>query len=429
MAALIEPAAAAADDGLRAGVAADLPALAELYRDLHAHPELAFMEVRTAARLAAQARAAGFAVTEGIGGTGVVAVMDNGPGPVVLIRTDMDGLPVREATGLPYASRVTGRSREGEESPVMHACGHDLHMAAWVGAARRLATSRDRWRGRILLVAQPAEERVLGARAMLADGLYARFGTPTHILAFHDSAAQPAGEIGITPGPAMAAVDTVDIIVRGVGGHGAYPHLTRDPVVLASRIVVGLQTIVSREVDPQEAAVVTVGAITGGTKHNIIPDEVRLKLTLRSFSPEQRARLVEAVRRTARGEAIAMGMADERMPEVIVSPEGADPTINTPEFAREMAELFAQRFPGRVKAVPAVMAAEDFNEFGRAAPQARTLLFWVGAQPQAAWDAAGGDLTRLPPLHSARYAPDPEPTIATAAEALAAAALHILGRR
>lgn len=428
MAALLEPAGAAAQDGLRAGVAADLPALVALYRDLHAHPELAFMEVRTAARMAAEARAAGFAVTEKVGGTGVVAVLDNGPGPVVLIRADMDGLPVREETGLPYASTVTGKSREGEESPVMHACGHDLHMSAWVGTARRLAALRDQWRGRVIMVAQPAEERVTGARDMLADGLYARFGTPTHILAFHDSASQPAGEIGITPGPAMAAVDTVDIIVRGVGGHGAYPHLTKDPVVLASRIVVGLQTIVSREVDPQDAAVVTVGAIDGGTKHNIIPDEVRLKITLRSFSPEQRARLVEAVKRTARGEAIAMGLAEDRMPEVIVSPEGAFPTVNSPDFAREMQGVFAQRFPGRVRAVPAVMAAEDFNEFGRAAPQARTLLFWVGAQPRAAWDAAGGDLTKLPPLHSARFAPDPEPTIATATEALAAAALNILAR-
>jgi amidohydrolase len=371
-------------DGLRTGVAADLPALLALYRDLHAHPELAFMEQRTAARMAAEARAAGLAVTEGVGGTGVVATLDNGPGPVVLIRADMDGLPVREETGLPYASTVTGRSREGEESPVMHACGHDLHMSAWVGVARRLAASRAQWRGRLVMVAQPAEERVSGARAMLADGLYARFGTPTHILAFHASASQPAGEIGITAGPAMAAVDTVDIIVKGVGGHGAYPHLTKDPVVLASRIVVGLQTIVSREVDPQDAAVVTVGAITGGTKHNIIPDEVLLKITLRSFSPEQRVRLVEAVKRTARGEAIAMGMAEDRMPEVIVSAEGAFPTINTPDFAEEMRALFAQRFPGRVRTVPAVMAAEDFNEFGRAAPQARTLLFWVGAQPQAA---------------------------------------------
>jgi hippurate hydrolase len=425
MAALIEPAGA---DPLREGVARDLPTLVALYTELHAHPELAFMETRTAARMAAEARAAGLAVTERVGGTGVVAVLDNGPGPVVLIRADMDGLPVREETGLPYASRVTGRSREGEESPVMHACGHDLHMAAWVGAARRLAALKAEWRGRIIFVAQPAEERVSGARAMLADGLYPRFGAPTHILAFHDSASQPAGEIGVTPGPAMAAVDTVDIRVLGVGGHGAYPHLTKDPVVLASRIVVGLQTIVSREVDPQDAAVVTVGAIEGGTKHNIIPDEVRLKITLRSFSPEQRARLVEAVKRTARGEAIAMGMAEERMPEVIVSPEGAFPTVNTPDFAREMLDVFARRFPGRVKAVPAVMAAEDFNEFGRAAPDAKTLLFWVGAQPRAAWDAAGGDLTKLPPLHSARFAPDPEPTIAAAAEALSAAALHMLAR-
>ena len=427
LAAVPLPAAAAPGDPLRAAVAADAPDLVTLYKALHAAPELSFMEEATARRMAAEARRAGFAVTERVGGHGVVATLANGSGPTLLIRTDMDGLPVEEATGLPYASTATGRSREGEDGPVMHACGHDIHMAAWVGTARRLAASRSSWRGTLVMVAQPAEERVGGARAMLADRLYARFGTPTHILAFHDSATLPAGTIGWTPGPAMAAVDSVDMRVQGVGGHGAYPHLTKDPVLLAARIVTGLQTIVAREVDPQDAAVVTVGAINGGTKHNIISDEVRLKITLRSFSDAQRARLVAGVRRVARGEAIAMGLPDDRMPEVEVSSEGAFATVNTPAFTERLATTFTARFGAeRVRRVPPVMASEDFNEFGRAAPQAETLLFWVGAQPQAVWDAAGGDLTKLPSLHSAKFAPDPEPTITTAVEALTAAALEVL---
>lgn len=422
-----EPAAA---DPLRAGIDDDLPRLMALYKDLHRAPELSFMEAQTAKRLSAEIGGLGFDVTSGVGGHGIVAVMRNGPGPVLLLRADMDALPLKEETGLPYASTVTRPTREGEMLPAMHACGHDIHMSAWVGTARQLAALKDRWRGTLVMVAQPAEERVGGARAMLADGLYARFGMPTHIVAFHDAATLPAGVIGWTPGPAMAAVDTVDIVVRGVGGHGAYPHLTKDPVVLAARIIMGLQTIVSREVDPQEAAVITVGAINGGLKHNIISEEVRLKLTVRSFGDAPRAALIAAIRRTAKGEAISMGLPEDRMPDVVVSDEGAFATINSVPFAERMAGVFATRFgESRVRKVPPVMAAEDFNEFGRAAPKAETLLFWVGAQPQAKWDAAGGDLTKLPPLHSPRFAPDPGPTIATAVEALGIAALEVLKPR
>lgn len=411
-------------------VNAETARLLTLYRDLHRAPELSFMEAETAKRLAGEIGGLGYQVTPRIGGHGLAAVLRNGPGPVLLIRTDMDALPVKEESGLPFASTAIVPTREGDRQPAMHACGHDVHMSAWVGTARRLAAAKTDWRGTLVLVAQPAEERVGGARAMLKDGLYARTATPTHILAFHDSASLPAGVIGWTPGPALAAVDTVDVTVRGQGGHGASPHLTKDPIVLAARIVVGLQTIVSREIDPQEAAVVTVGAFNGGTKNNIIPDSVELKLTLRSYSETTRTRLVDAVRRTARGEAIAMGLADALMPDVRVSDEGAFPTVNAPAFSEELAGVWAAKFGAeRVQRVPPATVSEDFNEFGRAAPQADTMIFWVGAQPKAKWDAAGGDITRLPTLHSSRFAPDAELAIPAAVDAMTAAALHILRSR
>lgn len=417
----------AAADPLHDAVVADRDHLVSLYQDLHRAPELSFMEAATAKRLATEIGGLGYAITPGVGGAGLVAKLTNGPGPVLLIRTDMDALPLKEETGLPFASTAVQPTREGDRQPAMHACGHDIHMSAWVGVARRMAALKAGWRGTLILVAQPAEERVGGARAMLKDGLYARFGTPTHILALHDSASLPAGVIGWTPGPALAAVDTVDVTVRGVGGHGASPHLTKDPVVLAARIIIGLQTIVAREIDPQEAAVVTVGAVNGGSKNNIIPDKVELKLTLRSYTDRTRQRLIEAVRRTARGEAISAGLPDTLMPEVRVSEEGAFATVNTPAFAERMATLWAARFgEARVQRVPPATVSEDVNEFGRAAPKADTLIFWVGAQPQAKWDAAGGDITKLPTLHSSRFAPDAAVTIPAAVEAMTAAALGVL---
>ena len=257
---------------LRQAISADMPQLMALYRDLHANPELSMLEHRTSAKLAGEARKLGFEVTEKIGGTGVVAVMKNGPGPVLLIRADMDALPLEEQTGLPFASKVRATARSGVESGVMHACGHDTHMAGWIGTARRLAAMKDQWSGTLVMILQPGEETGEGAKAMLADGLYTRFPKPQYVMAFHDAAALPAGVIGITPGYALANVDSVDVLVRGVGGHGAYPHTTRDPIVLASRIVTTLQTLVSRENDPANPAVVTVGSFNAGTKHNIISD-------------------------------------------------------------------------------------------------------------------------------------------------------------
>src|SRR3954447_18475163 len=276
--------AAALSDAIRA----DMPQLMTLYRDLHANPELSMQEVRTPAKLAPEMRKLGFDVTEHVGKTGVVAVMKNGGGPTLLIRADMDALPVEEKTGLPFASKAMGKLPDGTETPVMHACGHDTHITTWLATARRLAAMKSQWSGTVVMVLQPGEERVIGAQAMLDDGLFTRFPKPDYLLAFHDSATLPAGVIGVPAAFALANVDTVNIHVRGVGGHGAYPQTTKDPIVLASRIVVALQTLVSRENDPFDPAVVTVGSFQGGTKHNIIPDDARLQITVRSYTPEVR---------------------------------------------------------------------------------------------------------------------------------------------
>jgi hippurate hydrolase len=416
-------AAPAHADALSDAVAKDMPSLLALYRDLHAKPELSMQEVKTSAKLAAEAKKLGFQVTTGVGKTGVVAVMKNGPGPTLMMRADMDGLPVVEQTGLPYASKVRGTSRAGGETGIMHACGHDTHMTAWVGAARRLAAMKGQWSGTLVMILQPGEETSEGAQAMLADGLYTRFPKPSHVLAFHDSAGLPAGTIGYSNGFALANVDSVDISVKGVGGHGAYPHTTKDPIVLASRIVTALQTLVSRENDPQSPAVVTVGSFHAGAKHNIISDEAQLLLTVRSYTDETRKLLLDGIKRVVRGEAIAAGMPDDRMPVVTIREAEYTPaTFNT-----STAELLTKRFgPDRVKATPAVMGGEDFSRFWIADKSIESLIFWVGGVPKAQWQKANGDPTKLPSLHSPFWAPDPEPTIATATEAMVTAALGVL---
>jgi len=415
---------------LRDQVAAEMPALLDLYRTLHAAPELSFEEVKSAALLAAAAKKAGFEVTTGVGRTGVVAVLRNGPGPVVLLRADMDALPLVEKTGLPFASTAKAATREGQETGVMHACGHDTHMAAWVGTARAMAALRDRWSGTLVMVAQPAEELGLGAKAMLDDGLYTRFPKPQYAVAFHDSASLPAGTIASGPGYAMANVDSVDVLVKGVGGHGAYPHLARDPVVLAARIVGALQTLVSREVDPQDAGVVTVGSIQAGTKHNIIPDEARLMLTVRSYTPVVRRTLLDGIARIARGEAIAAGMPDDRMP-VVTARDGTTPAVlNTDPVATRLSDVFKARFGAeRVVPVKPQMGGEDFSHFRLADEQnVQSLLFWVGGVPKEKWDAAKGDITKLASIHSPFWAPDADAVIRTATEAMTAAALELLAK-
>ncbi len=427
-AAMTSPAAA---DPLGDAVRRDLPSLMEIYRDFHANPELSMQETRSAGIMAEEARRLGFDVTTGVGQTGVVAVMRNGPGPTLLIRADMDGLPVAEQTGLPFASRARGRTLTGEDSPVMHACGHDTHMTAWIGTARRLAATRSSWSGTVVMIAQPGEEIGTGARAMIEDGLFTRFPKPTHAIAFHDSASLQAGVIGYSVGPALANVDSVDIEVRGVGGHGAYPHTTRDPIVLASRIVSSLQTLVSREINPIDSAVVTVGSFHAGTKHNIISDHANLQLTVRSFTPEVRRTLLDGIRRIARGEAIAAGVPEDRMPVVTIREAEYTPaTVNTDPFTTSVAAMFRERFgANRVQQVPPVMGGEDFSRYHLADPSIQSMIFWVGGVPEAAWREAGGDTSRLPSLHSPFWAPEAETVIATATEAMVTAATGILRRR
>jgi hippurate hydrolase len=409
-------------------IKSDMPQLMTLYRDLHANPELSMQEVRTPALLAKELRKLGFDVTEHVGKTGVVAVMKNGPGPVLLIRADMDALPVVEQTGLPFASKVRATARSGVETGVMHACGHDTHMTTFIGTARRLAAMKDQWSGTLVMILQPGEETGEGAKAMLDDGLYTRFPKPSVVIAFHDAAALPAGVIGVTPGYALANVDSVDILVKGVGGHGAYPQTTKDPIVLASRIVTTLQTLVSRENDPANPAVVTVGSFQAGAKHNIISDEARLQLTVRSYTPEVRRLLLDGIKRIARGEAIAAGMPEDRMPVVTIREAEFTPaTFNTEKLSTHALALFQQHF-GAERAIktPAVMGGEDFSRFWLADKSIESLIFWVGGTPRAKWDAAGGDTSKLPSLHSPFWAPEAETVISTATEAMTIAALDVL---
>lgn len=403
--------------------------LVTLYKDLHSHPELSLQEVRTAGIMAAEARAAGFTVTEKVGGTGVVAVLANGPGPVVLIRTDMDGLPVKEATGLPYASAALGKAADGSDVPVMHACGHDIHMAVWVGTARAMAAARAGWSGTLVMIAQPAEEVTRGAAAMLKDGLYTRFPKPQFVLGLHDDNRMPAGQVSVPPGPALSSASMVDIIVRGRGGHGAYPQTTKDPVMLAAAIVTGLQTLISRENDPFKPAVITVGSIHGGTKHNIIPDEVKLQLTVRSYDAAQQQRLVDGIARVARGEAIAAGVPEDRLP-VVKTLFSTAPTLNTPALAARLQTLFKAKFgAARVVALDPSMASEDFNAYGLADPAIESTIFWLGAVKQSTWDAAQTGGASVASLHNSGWAPDPDPTIKTGVEAMTTAARDLLAKR
>jgi hippurate hydrolase len=421
---LSTPASAAA---LSDAIHADIPMLMTLYRDLHANPELSMQEVRTPAKLAPEMRKLGFEVTEHVGKTGVVAVMKNGPGPVLLIRADMDALPVKEQTGLPFASTATGKLPDGTVTPVMHACGHDTHVTTWLATARRLSAMKGQWSGTLVMILQPGEERVIGAQAMLDDGLFTRFPKPDYLVAFHDSASLPAGVIGVTNGFALANVDTVNVDVKGIGGHGAYPQNTRDPIVLASRIVMALQTLVSRENDPQQPAVVTVGSFHSGTKSNIISDEAKLALTVRSYTPETRKLLLDGIRRIVRGEAIAAGIPDDRMPTVEIEQPSADATFNTPQLSERLLQVFGGHFgASRVVETKPIMASEDFSRFWLADKSKQSVIFWVGGVPQAKWDAVKGDTLKLPALHSPLWAPDAEAVISTATEAMTVAALDIL---
>ena len=401
------------------------PDLAAFYVDLHQHPELSLHEEKTAAKIAERLRQAGFTVTTGVGGTGVVGVLQNGPGPTVMLRTELDALPVEEKTGLPYASTVRVKDDAGNEVPVMHACGHDVHMTALVGTAAEMAKQKAHWHGTLILIGQPAEERIRGAKAMLADGLFTRFPKPDFVVALHDSPQLAAGQLGVTSGYTLASSDSVDLTIYGRGGHGAAPQTTVDPIVIAARTVLALQTIVARETNPADPAVVTVGSIHGGNKHNIIPDEVKLQITVRSYKEEVRKHVLAAIERIAKAEALAAGAPKEPSVAVI---ESCPATYNDPKLTARIATTLRHTFgDANVVEVPAQMASEDFSEYGKAGVPAVT--FELGAAFADKLKEAEAAGKPLPSLHSSLFAPDRDPTIETGVEAEVAVLLDLLGKR
>jgi len=401
--------------------------LQELYLHLHQNPELSFQEEQTSKRIAAELSSVGYTVTENVGGYGVVAVMENGDGPAVLVRADMDGLPVQEQTGLAYASKATGLNDAGKTVPVMHACAHDIHMTSLVGLARKLSAERNTWSGTVVLIGQPAEERVGGAKAMIAEGLFEKFPKPDFNIALHTSASLPAGQVGLTSGYALANVDSVDVAIKGIGGHGAYPHTTKDPVVLASHIVVALQTLVSRETSPLESGVVTVGSIHSGTKHNIISNNAHLQLTVRSYTDEVRENLLSGIKRIAHAQAQSMGLPETLWPEVTYS-EATPATYNDPVLTDRAQEALKVALGNEnVKSLSPVMGAEDFAYFGRTDDKIPSVIFWLGAVEADKAAAAGNGGAALPSLHSPFFAPDPAPTIKTGVNSLSAVVLELLG--
>ncbi|WP_291893212.1 amidohydrolase [Maricaulis sp.] len=426
---LAETVSAPGDDALREAIRADYTThIGPLYEHFHANPELSFMEIETAARMAEEMRALGFEVTEGVGRTGVVGVLRNGEGATVTLRADMDALPMQENTDVSYASTVVGQDRIGNEFPVMHACAHDTHMAALIGAARQLSERTDEWSGTLVLIAQPAEELGLGAVAMLDDGLYERFPLPDYNLSFHTFASTAVGDITYHPGYAMANVDSVDIYVQGRGGHGAYPHTTKDPIYLASQIVVALQGLVSRELNPLEPGVVTVGAFHAGTKHNIIGPEAHLQLTVRSYSDDVRAQLLEGIQRIAASQAASYGLEPDEYPRVEIEETYTPSLFNDPVLAARAVSVMRSRFGSdHVREVPPIMGGEDYSQYHRTEHEVPTFMFWVGGTTQARledYDARG--MSR-PSNHTPEFAPDdPMTTITQATEAMTAVTLDLL---
>jgi len=405
-------------------IAAIYPEVEALYFDLHQHPELSLHEQQTAAKLAERMKALGYEVTTSVGGTGIVAVLRNGEGPTVLLRTDMDALPVQEKTGLPYASKVTTTDDAGLTVPVMHACGHDIHMSSWYGTAKLMAANKQRWHGTLVLIGQPAEEVGKGAAAMLKDGLFTRFPKPSFALAIHDTSILPAGQVGYRSGYALASSDSVDITIFGRGGHAAYPQGTVDPIVIGARTVMALQTIVSREDDPLDPAVITVGTFHGGTKNNIIPDAVKLQLTVRSYKPEVRKHLLAAIDRMVKGEALVGGAPRE--PLVRIEP-AASATYNDPELTSRLAAVIRKTLGAEnVVEVPPVMGFEDFSEYSLAGVPSS--LLWIGAVEPAKFAAAKQSGSVLPGPHSPLWAPDREPTIKTAIAAETAMLMDLMGK-
>jgi hippurate hydrolase len=405
-------------------IEAELSSLEALYKHLHQKPELSYQEKETASRIASELKEAGYEVTEGVGGFGVVGLLKNGAGPTVMVRTDLDALPVIEKTGRPYASTVRTRDSAGKEVGVMHACGHDMHMTSFIGTARTLSKLKDRWSGTLVMIGQPAEERGGGALAMLEDGLFTRFPKPEYAIALHASAGLEAGKVGYRQGAVLANVDTVDITIRGIGGHGAWPHATKDPIVIASQVVLALQTIVSRELDPLDSAVVTVGSIHGGSKHNIISDQVDLQLTVRSYSDESRKKILDAIQRITLHIARAAGVPADREPVVKVDEKEFTPaTYNTASLVDRLVPVLKSTLGSEnVVEVQPVMGGEDFSQYGRTPDKIPISLFWLGTIDGQRISSGGP----LPALHSPEYWPAIHPSIQTGVKATTAAVLELL---
>jgi len=410
--------------------AREYPSLEQLYRDLHLHPELSGHEKETSARIASELGRSGLAVHQGIGGNGVVGVLANGPGPAVLIRADLDALPVEERTGLPYSSTViTTVAERAVKVGVMHACGHDLHMAVMVGAVRVLAALPEAWSGTLLAVGQPAEETGAGARAMVREGIFTRFPRPGAALALHVDPNIPAGKVGYRPGIISAGSTSLDITVRGIGGHAAHPHQSVDPVVIAARVILDLQTVVSREIDPREMAVLTVGAVHGGTKHNAIPDEVVLRVNLRYNTDAVRDRMLAAIDRLVKGIALSAGVPDELLPLIRRPGEATPPMENDPALTERVRAAVASVLGAEnVIPIPQLTGSEDFSVFGSVDPPIPLCYLRLGAALPASLEESRRTGRELPYLHSSRFAPPPDPTIRTGSVAMAAAVLGLLGR-
>ena len=415
--------------------APDLPSLTAFYQDLHAHPELSRHEQRTSAALAGELRKAGYDVTEHVGkypsgaqAFGIVAILKNGAGPVVLMRTELDGLPVEEKTGLPYASHVRTKDDSGADVGVMQACGHDLHMAAMLGAARLMASQKDRWAGTLMIVGQPSEETIDGARAMLADGLYTRFPKPDYLVAEHDTPDIAAGKVGLSAGPILASSTSVDVTIRGVGGHGARPEAGKDPIVMAAEFVLALQTIVSRQISPQDPSVVTVGSIHGGSKHNIIPDEVTLQISTRSYSDEVRKTILAAIERTARGVALTAGVPEDRAPIVKVGETESVPvTYNDPKLAARLKGALTSALGAENVTEPrAEMGSEDFGLLGLEGRQIPVVMLRLGAADPRELAESLRTGKPLPSLHSSLFYPRIDPALRTGVAAMTACALDLM---
>lgn len=415
-------------------IAKEYGSLEVLYKHLHSNPELSHHEAQTSKKIVEELQKLGFEITENFGqysdpskkAYGIVAVMKNGAGPTVLVRTDLDALPLEEKTGLPYASKVRTKDDEGKDVSVMHACGHDMHMTVFVGTARVLSALKNQWKGTLIMIGQPAEEkRPSGAQALLKAGLYSKFPKPDYCLALHNDASLATGKVGWAKEYALANVDNVDITIRGAGGHGAYPHTTRDPIVIAAETVMALQTIVSREVPPGEPAVVTVGSIHGGTKHNIIPDDVHLQMTVRSYRKETRELLLRAIERITKGIAQAAGVPADREPTVKFD-EGLPATYNNPALVDKVIAVFKEAMGERnvVERKP-VMGGEDFGRYSLEDLSVPSFMFWLGTVEPKRVEESVQKNQPLPSLHSPLFAPVPEPTIKTGVKAMSAAVMAL----